>query len=126
KYAELEKNNGIKGTYFIQTKYIRDWNDDIFFNADNLKYLEKLEELGMEIGSHSVSHSMVFSDFPLGSGSEKYPRYQPFVKEQKLTYNGSIMGELRTSKFLLEHHLKNDKIVSFRPGHLEYPFALPQ
>jgi hypothetical protein len=29
-YAEYEKSQGVVGTYFIQTKYIRDYNDDIF------------------------------------------------------------------------------------------------
>jgi hypothetical protein len=32
RYAEFERSQGITGTYFIQTKYIRDYNDDIFFN----------------------------------------------------------------------------------------------
>jgi hypothetical protein len=43
-----------------------------------------------------------------------------------VTYNGSILGELRVSKFLLENRLPNVSVVSFRPGHLQYPFALPQ
>ena len=29
-YAEYEKSQDVIGTYFIQTKYIRDYNDDIF------------------------------------------------------------------------------------------------
>jgi len=125
KYAEMEKAAGVKATYFIQTKYIKDWNDDIFFNSTNIQYLQKVRDLGMEIGSHSVAHSKVFSTFPMGDGKEQYPGYRPFVKERTVTYNGTILGELRVSKFLLQHFSHND-IHSFRPGHLQYPFALPQ
>jgi hypothetical protein len=32
RYAEFEREAGIRATYFIQTKYVRDWNDDVFFN----------------------------------------------------------------------------------------------
>ena len=125
-YADMEKQHGVKATYFIQTKYIKDWNDDIFFNTDNIKYLQHIRDNGMEIGSHSVAHSKTFSKFPLGTGKEQYPGYKPFVKDRFLTYNGTILGELRTSKFLLEHFAEGVTVHSFRPGHLQYPFALPQ
>lgn len=125
-FARTERELGVKATYFIQTKYIQDWNDDIFFNQAALGHLQRINELGMEIASHSVSHSRVFSRFPLGTGTESYPRYSPFVQESQVTYNGSILGELRVSKFLLEHTLPNVSVVSFRPGHLQHPFALPQ
>lgn len=126
KYARMEDSLGVKATYFIQTKYVKDWNDDIFFKDSTLKYLNEVKKLGMEIGSHSISHSKVFSKFGIGSGKEYYPRYKPFVQQKTLTYNGSVLGELRVSKFLLEELIENVNIVSFRPGHLEYPFLLPQ
>lgn len=125
-YAQMESDSGIKATYFIQTKYIRDWNDDIFFNSDNIWYLHKADSLQMEIGSHSIAHSRVFSKFATGTGKEKYPDYRPFVKEQLITYNGTILGELRVSKFLLENFLAGKIVRSFRPGHLQNPFSLPQ
>lgn len=125
KYASLEQSEGIKGTYFIQTKYVKDWNDDIFFNTDNIKHLKSVESMGMEIASHSVAHSRVFSKFDVGTGAEQYPAYRPFVKEKLVTINGSILGELRVSKFLLERYSGFD-VHSFRPGHLQYPFSLPQ
>jgi hypothetical protein len=126
KYASMEKEKGVKATYFIQTKYVRDWNDDIFFNNDNVRYLQHVLDAGMEVGSHSVSHSRVFSRFASGTGNETYPEYVPFVKERSITYNGSILGELRVSKFLLEHFAAGATVSSFRPGHLENPFSLPQ
>jgi len=125
-YAEYEKNQGIRATYFIQTKYIRDWNDDIFFNDGSVKVMRELEALGMEVGSHTVSHAELFSDFPLGTGTEHYPAYQPFIKRRREAVNGTILGELRVSKFLLDHFLRTGPVVSFRPGYLSNPFALPQ
>jgi hypothetical protein len=124
-YAQYEKSQGIIGTYFIQTKYIRDFNDDIFFDAHGVSHLTTLVELGMEIGSHTVAHSKIFNRFPMGTGSERYPSYTPFVKDRLTAFNGTILGELRVSKFLLEQ-FSQQTLVSFRPGELSNPFALPQ
>lgn len=124
-YAEHERSAGFSGTHFIQTKYVRDWNDEIFLNDENLPQLRRLVELGMEIGSHSVSHSRRFRQFAMGSGDERYPDYRPFVKSQTRTWGGTILGELRVSRFLLES-LTGTRVDSFRPGHLENPMALPQ
>src|SRR5262249_32637616 len=125
-YARIEQGYGLAGTYFIQTKYVRDWNDDIFFNRAGVEYLKQLRQLGMELGSHSVSHSAMFSRFPLGTGDERYPAYRPFVKERFVTVNGTVLGELRVSRFLLDSLLPGQRTVSFRPGHLQYPFSLPE
>ena len=124
-YAEYEKSQGLIGTYFIQTKYIRDFNDDIFFDDQGVTHLKTLVELGMEVGSHTVAHSKVFNKFPMGTGAEQYPSYTPFVKDRMTAYNGTILGELRVSKFLLEQ-FSQQTLVSFRPGELSNPFSLPQ
>jgi hypothetical protein len=125
-YANLEARYGVHGTYFIQTKYVRDWNDDIFFNDDAKDYLQKIDRLGGEIASHSVSHSRQFRNFSLGSGTESYPLYQPRVMSEHQTLDGSILGELRVSRFLLESLLPSQHVDSFRPGHLSDPFSLPE
>lgn len=124
-YAEYEKSQGLVGTYFIQVKYIRDFNDDIFFNDEGVRYVKRLAELGMELGSHTIAHSRVFNQFPMGSGRESYPSYAPFVKDRTTAYNASVLGELRVSKFLIDH-FSGQTIVSFRPGELSNPFGLPQ
>lgn len=59
----------------------------------------------------------MFSQFPMGTGTEQYPSYTPFVKARNVAYNGTILGELRISKFLLEH-FSGQTLVSFRPGQL--------
>ncbi len=124
-YAEYEKSQGVMATYFVQTKYILDYNDDIFFDQQGVRHLKTLAELGMEIGSHTVAHSKTFSTFPMDTGAEQYHSYTPFVKDRKNAYNGTLLGKLRVSKFLLEH-FSGQALVSFRPGELSNPVALPQ
>lgn len=126
KYADYLRTRGIAGTYFIQTKYVRDWNDDVFFNKNGVERTRQLQALGMEVASHSVAHSRVFSKLPLGTGHERYPTYEPFVKSRSETRDASVLGELRVSRYLLEANVPGLQVESFRPGHLENPTTLPQ
>lgn len=125
-YARLDRSQGIAATYFIQTKYMRDWNDEIILDETAPGLLKEIRNFGMELASHGVSHSLVFQDFPLGDGSESYPDYRPFVKDSSTTYDGTILGELRVSRFLIEQLAESDAVASFRPGHLSNAYALPQ
>lgn len=125
-YAEFEKNNEVPSTYFLQTKYIKDYNDYAYFDADHIPMLKKLMAMGMELGSHSVAHAQAFNIFPLGTGDERYPTYQPFVSDKYVAHNGTVLGELRVSKYLVEKMLDAPPLVSFRPGHLLRPPVLPQ
>jgi hypothetical protein len=125
-YARLERSLGITATYFVQTKYLTDWNDDIILDETAPGLLRDIKTMGMELASHGVSHSRVFRDFPLGEGTESYPDYRPFVKDASTTYGGTILGELRVSRFILEQLAEVDAVPSFRPGHLLNPLALPQ
>lgn len=125
-YAELLREFGVRGTFFIQTKYLRDYNDEIILSDDSAAHLRRLTALGMELGSHTVAHSNVFRDFPMGSGSEQYPAYQPVVVSRNEARDGSVLGELRVSKFLIESLAAPVQVTSFRPGHLSNPPNLPQ
>lgn len=125
-YAALEAAQGVAATYFVQAKYVQDWNDDIFLNHTAPAVLRELLARGAEIASHSVAHFRAFERFPLGTGRERYPDYRPFVVTRVTAVNGSILGEVRVSRFLLEHLAPGASVVSFRPGHLRNPFALPQ
>jgi hypothetical protein len=125
-YAEWEHTVGIPATYFLQTKYVKDWNDDVFFDAAERPAMQKLRTLGGELASHSVSHSRSFGQFPLGTGTEQYPGYRPFVHSQMVTTGGTVLGELRVSKALIESLEPGDSVTAFRPGHLAEPRALPQ
>ncbi len=125
-YARLARSHGIAATFFVQTKYSRDYNDDIIIDEAGPRHLEALRDLGMEIASHGVSHSLRFDDFPLGDGRERYPTYRPFVRDPSTTFDGTILGELRVSRFLLERLAGDVSVASFRPGYLSNPPALPQ
>ena len=124
-YAQQLRDSGTRGTFFIQTKYVRDYNDDVFFTNPNLPDLRNVQALGMELGSHTVAHSNAFKLFRLGSGSERYPWYLPFVTSQRAAFNGTILGETRVSKFLLSATI-GAKVGSFRSGYLSNPFHLPE
>ncbi len=124
-YADVLTDHGVHGTFFIQTKYFRDYLDRSFFDQSAFAAIRELQRQGMEIGSHSVSHTDVFSDLPLGSGEERYPGYQPRVGGVGDTRHASVLGELRVSRFLLEA-LTGETVTSFRPGYLATPDSLPE
>lgn len=123
-FSAMEREAGVRATYFVQTKYVRDYNDDVFLTHATVPLLRDLAAQGMEIGSHSVSHSYAFRTFPFGTGDEHYPTYRPYAETRTTASGGTIMGELRVSKFLLEH-FTGAAVTSFRPGHLSHPFRLP-
>lgn len=79
----------------------------------------------MEVGSHTIAYSRVFSKFQMGTGREAYPSYAPSAKDRTTALNASVLGELRVSKLLLDH-FSDQTIVSFRPGELSNPVGLPQ
>jgi hypothetical protein len=79
----------------------------------------------MEIASHSVSHSRAFKNFDIGDGEEDSSNYHPFVQTKTITNYGTVLGELKVSKRLLDNSL-GINVVSFRPGHLTVPNSLPQ
>ncbi len=125
-YAEFEKQHAINATYFIQTKYITDWNDKAFFTLENLPKFKQLRDMGMEIAGNTVAASLQFNIFPPGSGEEKYPDYIPYVVSESKTLNASILGELRVNYFLLQHFSLGQNIVSFRGSGFKSPKILPQ
>lgn len=124
-YTNLLMEKGLLGTFFVQTKYFDDYNDKAFFNDRTLPILSRVAGSGMEIGSHTVAHPSAFSDIPLGDGEERFPDYQPRVLNRARVWSATILGELRVSKFLLEHFMETD-VVSFRPGYLATPERLPE
>ncbi|MFN3932413.1 MAG: polysaccharide deacetylase family protein [Brevundimonas sp.] len=124
-FAAALAARGVRGTFFVQTKYLKDYNDSIFFDDTTVPLLSALVRDGHEIGSHTVAHSGRFEVMELGSGRERYPAYRPRVTSVDGVEGASILGELRVSKFLLER-LTGAAVSSFRPGRLSYPFSLPQ
>ncbi len=124
-YAQQLRESGAPGTFFMQTKYVKDYNDDVFFTVRTLPDVRQLGQHGMELASHTVSHANAFKIYATGSGRELYPDYLPYVTSPRKAFNGSILGELRVSKFLLDR-LAGGHVISFRSGYLSNPYALPQ
>lgn len=123
--AREEKDAGVASTWFVRTKFRGDLRGPPTFTDSTRPYLRALDSLGMELASHSVSHSPVFARFPLGTGGERYPGYRP-PSDSTEPGKGSLFGELRVSKFLLERVGGADSVVSYRPGPGATPPELPQ
>lgn len=124
-YAEALRSAGVDGTFFIQTKYMRDWNDTAFFDQAAIGQVRNLVEMGMDVGSHTVANTRELEHLQMGSGRERYPTYRPVISDDFHVEGATILGELRVSKWLLEE-LTGADVVSFRPGRLSYPFSLPE
>ncbi|SEO65495.1 polysaccharide deacetylase family protein [Aquisalimonas asiatica] len=124
-YTEVAQRHGVPATYFIQTKYVTDYNDRAFFDTSRIPTLEALVEQGMGIASHTVAHSNELARMPVGSGTEQYPDYRPFVVDFMRVRDATMLGELRVSRFLLEES-SGAPVRAFRPGHLSLPAQLPQ
>ncbi len=125
-FAEFERSLSIPATYFLQTKYVKDYEDVAFFDASAIATMQKVAAMGHEVASHSVCHTPVFASLPLGDGLERFPEYRPFVHDKARTSGASIFGELRVSKYLIESMLPDRPVVAFRPGYLANPVTLPQ
>ena len=124
-FAKALEARGTRGTFFVQTKYMKDYNDSIFFDDTTVPSLAALAGAGHEVASHTVAHSGRFEDMVMGTGRERYPAYRPKVTSVSGVDDATILGELRVSKFLIEETTKAE-VRSFRPGRLSYPFSLPQ
>lgn len=125
-YAMFEQQQGIKASYFTQSKYVTDWNDKAFITPKEIKTLQQIHGMGMEIAGHTVAHSAQFHLLPLGTGKEQYPDYRPYIVDESTTKNATIFGEIRVGRFLLQHFFPDQPIVSFRSGGLLFPKVLPQ
>ncbi len=114
-FARMEASLGVRSTFFVTTKYFRDATDIDYYTPDRVEWIKQVRELGFEVGSHSVSHSLTFDEFPLGSQEVDLQSYRPA--------RPTVSGEVRVSKQLLDRDLNQDTI-GFRAGYLRYPNEL--
>jgi peptidoglycan/xylan/chitin deacetylase (PgdA/CDA1 family) len=105
---------------------MRDAMSRRFYYGENLEILRQLKAQGFDLQSHSVSHCERFDSFPLGSGWEKFGDYRPYVDTNNFCVEGTVFGEVRVSKSLLDGEIPGQSTVFFRAGHLKYPFTLPE
>ena len=125
-FAAKEKAAGIRSTYFVQTKYIKDRSEAILFSHDDISKLKQISSTGMDIQSNSVIGSPYFDQFDQGTGAEIYPDYRPYMMSYEKTYHGTVFGELRVSRFLLDTYLPGNSTSGFRGTYQYVPFSYPQ
>ncbi len=114
-FAKMEDSLGVRSTFFVTTKYFSDDADIDYYTSDSVDWLKKVKKMGFEIGSHSVSHSLVFDEFPVGSADVDQGNYQPAEP--------TLFGEVSVSKQLLDKDLQLDT-NGFRAGYLRFPNEL--
>ncbi|MCH8947684.1 MAG: polysaccharide deacetylase family protein [Acidobacteria bacterium] len=114
-FARMEASLGVRSTFFVTTKYFRDATDIDYYTPDRMEWIKQVREMGFEVGSHSVSHSLTFDEFPVGSQAVDLQSYRPA--------RPTVSGEVRVSKQLLDRDLNQDTI-GFRAGYLRYPSEL--
>lgn len=123
-FCQLEEPLGYHSSFFIETKYFGDWLDNAIYNADSIAALNTVMQLGYDIGSHSVGHFPDFATFLPGDPNVTYPQYQPYYNGISTT-DGTIFGETKISKYLLDRDIGTN-VISFRSGHLAFPYNLPE
>jgi hypothetical protein len=125
-FAALEERHKVASTFFVQTKYVSDNNSAAYFFGAALADLKQLYARGFSIGSHTVIHSAGFNHFPLGGGDETFTNYAPRGTGFATSTGGTVLGEVRVSKQLLDGNLSGQQTVFFRAGHLRVPPSLPE
>jgi hypothetical protein len=125
-FAAMEKQHHALSTFFIQTKYVTDYNSKSFFEGRDLDDLRQLFTQRFSIGGHSVIHSRGFNKFDLGSGTETYATYRPKGTGFDTATGATVFGEVRVTKELLNGELPGQQTIFFRAGHLRVPDALPE
>jgi peptidoglycan/xylan/chitin deacetylase (PgdA/CDA1 family) len=114
-FAKMEAALGVRSTFFVTTKYFLDDTDIGYYTPERVKWIRQVKELGFEVASHSVSHSLRFEAFPVGSPNVNAMNYD--------TKHPSLFGEVSVSKQLLDRDLQQ-QTAGFRSGYLIYPSDL--
>ena len=125
-FAAMEARHHVSSTFFMQTKYVSDATGPPFFFGHSLEVLRNLYARGFDVESHTVTHSRAFNKFLYGSGQETYANYRPRAVSSENATGGSVLGEVRVSKELLDGAIPHHRTIFFRAGHLRVPPSLPE
>ena len=120
-FARMEKKHHASSTFFIQTKYVSDYNSSAFFFGAGFAILRALFAQGFSIGSHSIIHSRGFNHFNLGAGTETFATYRPHGSGFDTASGATVFGEVLVSKQLLDGELTGHRTTFFRAGHSACP-----
>lgn len=118
-YVRAAYTRKITPTVFVWTKVVTDWLDVAFFSDGGPfdDVMQTIRAHGAEIAAQTVAHSPVFDKLPMGTGTESFPAYQPFVASRTVTTGATVLGEIRVSRQLIQSRL-NPHMTSFRAGYL--------
>ena len=114
-FARMEASLGVRSTFFVTTKYFSDDTDIGYYTPERVNSIRQVKELGFEVASHSVSHSLRFEGFPVGSAHVNATNYD--------TKHPTLFGEVSVSKQILDRDLQQ-QTAGFRSGYLIYPSEL--
>jgi peptidoglycan/xylan/chitin deacetylase (PgdA/CDA1 family) len=114
-FAKMEAALGVHSTFFVTTKYFLDDTDIGYYTPERVQWIRQVKELGFEVASHSVSHSLRFEQFPVGSADVNPTNYDPS--------HPTLFGEVSVSKQMLDRDLQQ-QTAGFRSGYLIYPSEL--
>ncbi|HMD32669.1 MAG TPA: hypothetical protein VKG84_12225, partial [Candidatus Acidoferrales bacterium] len=125
-YARMEAEHHARSLFFIQMKYVDDFNGRGYLYPSNLDVLRQVHALGFPMGTHSIIHSRAFNSFALGAGTETYASYHPRGTSATTAADATVFGEVRVSRELLDGNVPGQHTVFFRAGHLRVPKSLPE
>lgn len=100
-FALIERPRGVQATWFVETKYDKDFLSAPMLGPALIKTLRELAADGHELASHTVSHGPDLATLPFGTGRETKETYRPLLNRRGRTIGGSLMGELTVSRSLL-------------------------
>lgn len=125
-YMKVESQHQAQSTFFVQTKFLTDYNGQAFFFGSNIESTNSFARGGFSVGSHSVIHSRAFNKAELGTGDETYATYRAQGTGFDSATGLTAFGEVRVSKELLDGEVPGQKTIFFRAGHLRISPALPE
>ena len=123
-FSVIERQRGVRATYFVQTAYrpsplpVPEWD------ARMRKLLEQLVADGHELAAHTVSHGPDLARLPFGTGKETAARYRPSLGPEGLTHDGTLLGEIRVPKVLIEEAVPGVRVIGSRSAFRSLPDSL--
>lgn len=124
-FAQMEQRHNVHSTLFVKTEYSGESGGPAFFYRDSLKILRSLKVQGFDVESGGVTGPNNFYRFPLGTGGETLATYRPRVSSGKVS-GGTVFGEVRVSKSLLDGEIPGQRTVFFRTQASRHPAELPE
>jgi hypothetical protein len=124
-FVQMEQRRHLRSTLFVKTQYLQHPGGPAFFRGNPLKILRRMKAQGFDIESGGVTRAGNFHRFPLGTGDETLSTYRPRVSSGEVS-GGTVFGEVRMSKSLLDGELPGQRTTCFRALSSRQPDGLPE